>query len=226
MKKVVLEQRFLTWDGNACEESRYHSSSSPDIFQGVSVLTNILLQSRSTMNANEEEQQPLSKTQRKQAMEDLQDLGEELVALSSDRIKKIDIPENLRDAVKAAQRMTRQDEAKRRQMQYIGKLMRSVDVDPIREALSLVRGESASETAKLHRLERLREELLADEKGLHEIATLFPSVDLQHLRSLRRAALKEREQNKPPRSYRAIFQLLKEIEQGDSPALQQTEFRE
>ena len=178
------------------------------------------------MTVNEEEQQPLSKTQRKQAMEDLQDLGEELVELSSDRIKKIDIPENLRDAVKAAQRMTRKDEAKRRQMQYIGKLMRSVDVDPIREALSLVRGESASETAKLHRLERLREELLADEKGLHEIATLFPSVDLQHLRSLRRAALKEREQNKPPRSYRAIFQLLKEIEQSDSPTLQQTEIRE
>ncbi|WP_294257367.1 DUF615 domain-containing protein [Propionivibrio sp.] len=63
----------------------------------------------------------------------------------------------------------------------------------------------------LHRLERLRTALLADEKVLHEIATLYPSVDLQHLRSLRRAALKEQEQGKPPRSYRAIFQLLKEI---------------
>lgn len=157
-----------------------------------------------------------SKTQRKQQMEDLQTLGEELVALSTDRVKKIEIPESLRDAVREAQRMTRPDEAKRRQMQYIGKLMRSVDVEPIRTALALVRGESASETAKLHRLERLRSEFLADEKVLHEIASLYPSIDLQHLRSLRRAALKEQEQNKPPRSYRAIFQLLKELENGES----------
>ena len=167
------------------------------------------------MTTHEEEQAPLSKTRRKQAMEDLQDLGEELVELSSDRVKKIDIPETLRDAVKETQRMPRHDEARRRQMQYIGKLMRSVDVEPIRAALALVRGESASETAKLHRLERLRTELLTDETVLHEIATLYPSVDLQHLRSLRRSALKEQEQNKPPRSYRAIFQLLKELDGGE-----------
>ena len=168
------------------------------------------------MNTHEEEQAPLSKTKRKQAMDELQDLGEELVTLSTDRIKKISIPEDLRDAVRAAQRMTRHDEARRRQMQYIGKLMRNVEVEPIREALALVRGESASETAKLHRLEQLRSTLLADEKVLHEIATRYPSVDLQHLRSLRRAAVKEHEQNKPPRSYRAIFQLLKDLEKEES----------
>jgi ribosome-associated protein len=110
--------------------------------------------------------------------------------------------------------MTRHDEARRRQMQYIGRLMRDVDAEPIRAALALVRGESASETAKLHRLERLRTEFLADEKALHEIATLYPAADMQHLRSLRRSALKERELNKPPRSYRAIFQALKELETG------------
>lgn len=97
-------------------------------------------------------------------------------------------------------------------MQYIGKLMRSVEVEPIRAALALVRGESAGETAKLHRLERLRADFLADEKVVHEIAQRYPGVDLQHLRSLRRAALKEQEQNKPPRSYRALFQRLKELE--------------
>ena len=174
------------------------------------------------MNTNTEEQAPLSKTQRKQAMDELQTLGEELVELSSDRVKKIDIPESLRDAVKEAQRMPRHDEAKRRQMQYIGKLMRGVDVEPIRAALALVRRESASETAKLHRIERLRTELLTDEKVLHEIATIYPSIDLQHLRSLRRAALKEQEQNKPPRSYRAIFQLLKELE-GQEPQAKENE---
>lgn len=166
------------------------------------------------MNTPEEEQIPLSKTRRKQAMAELQSLGEELIDLSVDRLKKIDIPDQLRDAVRETQRMTRHDEARRRQVQYVGKLMRDVDPEPIRAALALVRGESASETAKLHRLENLRTEFLADEKVLHEIATLYPGADLQHLRSLRRSALKEREQNKPPRCYRAIFQALKELETG------------
>jgi ribosome-associated protein len=169
------------------------------------------------MKINEDESAPPSKTQRKQQMEDLQTLGEELVALSTDRIKKIDIPDALRDAVREAQRMTRHDEAKRRQMQYIGKIMRNVEVEPIRAALALVRGESAGETAKLHRLERLRTQFLADEKVVNEIASLYPAVDLQHLRSLRRAALREQEQNKAPRSYRAIFQLLKELENIETP---------
>jgi ribosome-associated protein len=164
------------------------------------------------MKSQEDQVAPPSKTKRKQLMEDLQTLGEELVALSTDRIKKIDIPDELRDAVREAQRMPRHDEAKRRQMQYIGKIMRNVEVEPIRAALALVRGESAGETAKLHRLERLRTEFIADEKVVNEIAQLYPAVDLQHLRSLRRAALREQEQNKAPRSYRAIFQLLKELE--------------
>lgn len=164
------------------------------------------------MTDHEEETLPLSKTRRKQAMEELQSLGEELVELPTDRVKRINIPEDLRDAVSEAQRMPRHDEARRRQMQYIGKLMRGIEPEPIRAALAEVRGESAGETAKLHRLEKLRSDLLADEKVLHEIATLYPSVDLQHLRSLRRSAVKEQEQNKPPRSYRAIFQLFKTLE--------------
>lgn len=164
------------------------------------------------MNIHEEEQVPISKTRRKRAMEELQTLGEELVALSSDRVRNIDLPEDLRVAVSDAQRMTRHDEARRRQMQFIGKLMRNVDVESVRGALALVRGESASAAAKLHRIERLRTSLLADEKVSYEIAMHFPSVDMQRLRSLRRAALKEQEQGKPPRSYRAIFQLLKELE--------------
>ena len=80
-------------------------------------------------------------------------------------------------------------------------------------------------TAKLHRLERLRTEFIADEKTLQEITALYPSVDMQHLRSLRRAALKEQEQNKPLRSYRAIFQLLKELEaaaSGETDSLDST----
>ena len=170
------------------------------------------------MDINEDDRTIPSKTQRKHAMEELQSLGEALVDLPAERLKKIELSDELREAIGAAQRMTRLDEAKRRQMQYIGRLMRSTDIEPLRAALADARGESASETARLHRLERLRSELLADEKTIQEIATLYPAIDLQHLRSLRRAALKEQQQNKPPRNFRAIFQLLKEADQasGDS----------
>ena len=69
----------------------------------------------------------------------------------------------------------------------------------------------------------MRTELLADEKVVQAIATDYPSVDLQHLRSLRRAALKEHEQNKAPRSFRAIYQLLKDLEQEKRQETERTE---
>ena len=160
-----------------------------------------------------EDNEPLSKTRKKQQMQELQDLGEELAALSTDRLKKIDIPENLRDALREAQRMSSHG-AKRRQLQYVGKIMRDVDAEPIRAALAAIRGESAVEVARMHRLERLRARLLEDEKTLADIAEAFPQADLQHLRALRRSALKEPEAQKPPRSYRTLFQELKALETG------------
>lgn len=155
-----------------------------------------------------------SKTKQKEAMHALRDLGAELVELSVGQLKRIELPENIRDAVREAQKITAHG-ARRRQLQYLGKLMRSVDEEPIRAGLALLRGESGAETARLHRLERLRERLLADDSVLTEIATTWPQVDLQHLRQLRRNALKEHEAGKPPKSYRAIFQVLKELD-GDT----------
>lgn len=157
--------------------------------------------------------EPLSKTRKKQQMQELQDLGEELADLSTDWLKKIDIPESLRDALFEAQRMNSHG-AKRRQLQYVGKLMRDLEAEPIRAALANIRGESAVEVARMHRLERLRSRLMEDEQALTDIANTFPEADLQHLRALRRSALKEQEGQKPPRSYRAIFQALKDLEAG------------
>jgi ribosome-associated protein len=162
-----------------------------------------------------ESAEPLSKTRKKQQMHELQDLGEELAALSADWLKKIDIPDHLRQALQEAQRISSHG-AHRRQLQYVGKLMRDLDAEPIRAALANIRGESAAEVARMHRLERLRTRLIEDEKTLAEIATTYPGADLQHLRSLRRSALKEQEAQKPPKSYRAIFQALKELEAGSS----------
>jgi len=156
-----------------------------------------------------------SKTKQKEAMHELRDLGAELVELSVGQLKRINLPENIFDAVRECQKITAHG-ARRRQIQYLGKLMRSVDDEPIRAGLALLRGESSAETARLHRLERLRVKLLEDESTLSDIAALWPSVDLQHLRQLRRNALKEQEQNKPPKNFRAIFQVLQELDKEAS----------
>ncbi|HEY6897555.1 MAG TPA: ribosome biogenesis factor YjgA [Rhodocyclaceae bacterium] len=152
-----------------------------------------------------------SKSQIKREMEALQDMGEALVALSTDRLKKIDIPDRLRDAVRDAQRFTSHG-ARRRQMQYIGKLMRDVDTAPIQAALDEVNGVSAAATAKMHRLEQLRLRVLENESVLGEIVRDHPAADLQHLRQLRRNALKEQEQGKPPRAFRELFKVLRDME--------------
>jgi len=152
-----------------------------------------------------------SKTKQKQAMHELQDLGAELVELSVGQLKKIKLPENIYEAVRECQKITAHG-ARRRQVQYLGKLMRSVDDEPIRAGLALLRGESSAEVARLHRLERLRSRLLADEAVLSEILATWPTADLQYLRQLRRNALKEQENNKPPKNFRAIFQVLQELD--------------
>ncbi|MDR3323751.1 MAG: DUF615 domain-containing protein [Zoogloeaceae bacterium] len=152
-----------------------------------------------------------SKTRLKAAMHELQGLGEELVNLSREQLKRMNLDEDLKEAVLEYQRIPR-FEAKRRQLQYIGKLMRSLEPEPVRAALAAARGESAVEIARLHRLERLRDTLLEDEATLHDIARDLPGADLTRLRQLRRAAVKERLENRPPKHLRALFRALKEAD--------------
>ncbi len=157
-----------------------------------------------------------SKSRRKREMHALQDLGEQLVALSSDRLKKMPLPEALYQAVRAAQGFKM--EARRRQMQYIGKLMRKIDPEPIQAQLDIFSGKSAVEVAKMHRLERLREQLLEDDKAIGAIVELWPDVDVQYLRTLRRNALKERETTKPPKAFREIFRVFRELQDAQDAA--------
>lgn len=152
-----------------------------------------------------------SKSQRKRDSHELQDIGAELVELSPERLARIDMPDSLRSAIAEAQRMTRH-EARRRQLQYVGKVMRSVDPAPLREALDAIKGVSARQVAREQRIERLRERLLKDEAVLTEIGDRFPDIDMQQLRTLRRNALREAELNKPPRAFREMFRLLRELE--------------
>lgn len=160
----------------------------------------------------DEAPEPPSKSSLKREMHALQDLGEQLVALSPERLKKVPLPESLYLAIRDAQRFKM--EARRRQMQYIGKLMRKIDPEPIQAQLDIFNGNSAVEVARMHRLERLRSDLLEDEKLIGTIADSWPEADLQYLRTLRRNALKEREAGKPPKAFREIFRVLRELEEG------------
>jgi ribosome-associated protein len=157
-----------------------------------------------------EEDIPKSKTQRKQEMLDLQKVGQQLVAVSLDRLKQLNLDEALLNAVLQAKKTT-QNGALRRQMQYIGKIMRSVDAAPIVAKLDDWAGSSKQEAAKFHLLERWRERLLQDETALTTLLESYPQADAQHLRNLIRNAHKEQAANKPPKSSRALFQELRGI---------------
>lgn len=163
-------------------------------------------------SGDEDRNQP-SKSQVKREMQALQALGEQLVALNKERLSKIDLPEDLRHAVRDAQRFTKH-EARRRQLQYIGRLMRDVDPAPIQAALDEINGVSAAANARQHALERLRAQLMEDEAALGDIARRHPGADLQHLRQLRRNALKEQAENKPPRAFRELFRALRTLEEN------------
>jgi ribosome-associated protein len=153
---------------------------------------------------------PISKTQRKKAVHELQALGEELVELSEERLGTVELPERLRDAVMEARRITA-FEARRRQMQYIGKLMRKVDAEPIRAALDAWRAQSIRHTAAHKRIEAWRERLLAEPDAISELVARYPGVDIRQLSGLIRDALSEREAHRPPRSYRELFQALRAL---------------
>lgn len=144
-------------------------------------------------------------------MHELQALGVALAALPESQLRTMNLAGDLLDALLEAKRI-KSHEAKRRQMQYIGRLMRSLDPAPIRARLAELEGNSAQATARHRRLEAWRERLLGDDEALTEFAGAFPGADLQGLRTLIRNARKEQKEGKPPRASRELFRVLKEIE--------------
>jgi len=144
-------------------------------------------------------------------MQGLQELGERLIDLPAERLKRVPLPEFLRDAVLDARRFTAH-EAIRRQRQYVGKLMRDVDPAPIAAAIAAFDGDSAEDTARLHRREKLRDQLIENEAVLTELTARYPHANVQLIRQLRRNVIKERQENKPPKSYRLLYQELKALE--------------
>jgi ribosome-associated protein len=166
--------------------------------------------SENNMSENELDDEPISKTRRKQAMTDLQKLGAELVELKQSQLKQLQLPELLLDAVLEAKRLTH-NEARRRQLQYIGKVMRSVDAAPIQTQLDAWNGVNNQETAKLHNIERWRERLIAEDAAAGEFLSAYPACDSQQLRTLIRNTRKEHAAQRPPASYRALFRMVRDI---------------
>jgi len=160
--------------------------------------------------AEDEEELPPSKTKIKKQMHELRDLGAELTELGKDQLAQLDLPENLRDAIKEMKNINKFG-AQRRQMQYIGKLMREVDTAPILAKLDAWKGTSQQHVAYMHQLERWRDRLLENDGALTELLAAHPQADAQHLRTLIRNAKKEIVANKPPKNLREIFQVLREI---------------
>ena len=156
----------------------------------------------------------VSKTEMKTDMDALQKLGEELVELKPSILDKFPLSEDLAQAIKDAQRF--KNEAKRRQLQYIGKVMRNVDPEPIQAALDKIRNKHSQATVELHKLEQLRDRVVAEgDAAISDVMDMYPEADHQRLRQLARQANKEKAANKPAKSSREIFQILKELKLGD-----------
>lgn len=169
-----------------------------------------------------EEVGPPSKTQLKAEADEKQALGEALLTLRADLMARLDLPEKLLDAIAQARKITN-FEGKRRQMQFIGKLMRPLDPEPIRAAIDEQKNSSAQLTLALHLAEQWRDKLIASDDALGDWLNEHPDTDAQQLRALVRQARKDAKPEKPgeaPRhgkSYREIFQLVRQTLAPEAP---------
>ena len=156
-----------------------------------------------------DEEEGKSKSQIKREMHELQKLGEELVALSAAARAKIPLDDELQDALQLADKLGNKREALRRHIQFIGRLMRTRDLEPIEQALALLRNTNQAATRQFHKVENWRDKLISDSEAVTEFIAAYPQVDVQQLRQLIRNAKKEQEKQQPPKYYRELFQLIK-----------------
>ena len=154
----------------------------------------------------------ISKTRRKRQMRDLQDAGAALVKLSRGELARIDLPEELREAVLECKRFTKH-EAIRRQMQYIGRIMRDLDSSPIIEQLAALEAPSRRQTALFHVAEKWRQEMMSDPESVKRFVIEFPEADPDLLRGLISRAQEEKRAQRPPRQFRELFHVLNALVQ-------------
>ena len=161
-------------------------------------------------NFQEEETELPSKSELKRRMQELQELGQKLLTLNPGQRASLPLTEELQEALVEHGRI-KSHEARRRQLQRIGKLMRSADVAAIQKGVELFDASSDAHAQHFQQLELWRERLLNEEAALAEFIDLHPECEAQKLRQLIRNARKEREQDKPPAQARKLFRYLREL---------------
>lgn len=160
---------------------------------------------------DDEEQLPPSKSQLKRDADELQNLGQRMTELRPDQREKLPIDDRLRAALDEYSRI-KANGAKRRHLQFIGKLMRTADADAIREVVDRFDSATATHNQLFHELERWRERLISeDNETLQSFIVAHPGADIQHLRQLVRNAKRERQLEKPPVNARKLFKYIREL---------------
>lgn len=156
-----------------------------------------------------------SKSELKRRMTALQALGETLTGLSDKQLRKIPIEDQrLADAIREVRQIS-SNSARRRHLQFIGKLMRNIDTQPIAEALAALDRERNQAAAHFRSLEQLRDRLLeAGLPGIDEIIDRWPDADRQHLRQLLLQDQRERQRDKAPAARRKLFRYLRELDES------------
>ncbi|KKO48104.1 hypothetical protein VT06_13435 [Arsukibacterium sp. MJ3] len=153
----------------------------------------------------------ISKSQIKRDMLALQALGDELVALSPSARTQVPLDEELLDALKLADKLARKREALRRHLQFIGRLMRTRDIEQIEHALAVMRNTKQAADKQFHKVEKWREKLLNNDDALTDFIAAYPQVEVQQLRLLIRQTKKELEKQQPPKAFRELFQLIRPL---------------
>jgi ribosome-associated protein len=151
-----------------------------------------------------------SKSQVKREMTALQELGEQLVEMNDKQLATVPCDERLLDAIYLARKMPHR-EARRRQLQFIGRLMRETNHEEIQAAVEKLQARNDQHIHRQHQIERYRDLLIeGDKAAFQNLVTSCPGIDVQQLRQLQRAAQKEREENQPPKSARKLFAFIRE----------------
>lgn len=154
---------------------------------------------------------PLSKTQRKNAMLELQKLGEALIDLSDSQLAQIPMDERLLAAIRTAHTL-KTHESIRRHLQYIGKLMRKIDVEPIMAALKTIQYKRDQRTAQFHLTEEWRDRLIVEgDQAIQSLLVSYPEADRQHLRQLIRQAVRDRKANKNSGAETELFRYVRDL---------------
>jgi ribosome-associated protein len=159
------------------------------------------------------DQDEISKSQRKRDLDELKKLGMELLEFSDDALRQLITEELLLEAFRTAKRIT-SNNARKRQMQYIGKLLKNVDATPLREAVNARNHQHLTHTGEFHKIELLRDKLILEGDGaLPEVLACYPRTDRQHLRKLVRQARNEQQSKQPARAARLLFRYLRELQE-------------